>query len=451
MSAPRVTAIKLQAFKSFHSEVMPLDRATILTGRNSSGKSNALDAIEVLGRLAAGEDIGDALDGRRREGGAVRGGSVGCAPHGSDSFEIGCSVEAGGSTYEYQVEIQVVPDLKIIRERLLGPAPAVKSGTWARRELMITRPATHSGVGIEAEIFNGKRGNNPVVMFRDTRLILTQVPVRVSWRGNRAERAVLEGVDAVVTAIKGAFHLDPIPHLMRDYVPERDSELRRTGENLSAALARMSEDEPARFSRLVKLIRQVADERVDAMEVTRSPLGDVMLALRERRGEEGSDPEITPAREMSDGLLRFIAIATALLTPTGGLDIDGARGRAEGHQDSVLLVIEELENGLHPSQARRVLDLIMEASNRPDTSVVLTTHSPALLDAVEGRLMASVLVCFRDEVTGRSRISRVSDLPGYAEALAQGSLGESVTRGNLTGPETRSPDVSAFKRLLGIS
>ncbi|MFD2355905.1 AAA family ATPase [Nonomuraea ferruginea] len=49
---------------------------TLLIGRNSSGKSNALDGLEVLSRLAEGGDIVDSLDSRRgtkaRCGGASR-------------------------------------------------------------------------------------------------------------------------------------------------------------------------------------------------------------------------------------------------------------------------------------------------------------------------------------------------------------------------------------------
>lgn len=450
MAAPRITKIHLTAFKSFRGETMPLDDATVLTGRNSSGKSNALDAIEVLGRLATGEDIGDALDGRRREGGAVRGGSQGCAPHGSDFFELGCTVDSRGTNFTYQVKIQVQPHLQVLSETLEGFAPAAQSGAMAWRTLVSTRYSSGSGVGLEAEIFNGRKGPNPIRSFRDSRLIITQMPVQFSARGTRADRAVLQAIDAVLTALKGSFQLDPIPHLMRDYVPERDSELRRSGENLSAALAKMRERDTSTFQRLVDLVRKVADERIQDIDVTRSSLGDVMMALQESRSSEG--PEITPAREMSDGLLRFTAIATALLTPTVELDLDAPtlRGSEEG-DESVLLVIEELENGLHPSQAKTVLGLVLEASRRPGTNVLLTTHSPALLDAVEGSLLKSVLVCFRDEVTGLSRISRMTEIAGYAEALAQGSLGDSVSRGLLTSPDVRKRDYSDFKKLLGIS
>lgn len=161
--------------------------------------------------------------------------------------------------------------------------------------------------------------------------------------------------------------------------------------------------------------------------------------------------DITPAREMSDGLLRFIAIATALLTSNRGLDIDAGTTSAKDAADpGVLLVIEELENGLHPSQASRVLGLILEASQALATSVMVTTHSPALLNAMSGRLNRSVIVCYRDPDDGRSHLVRLPDLPGYAEAMASGDLGDAMSDGRLVRPEVRDNDYSEFNRLLGI-
>lgn len=89
MVADRITELRLTAFKSFSEVVLPLSPLTVLIGRNGSGKSNALDALEVLSRLARGGEIRDALDGARRDAGPVRGGVEGCAPIGSDSFELG--------------------------------------------------------------------------------------------------------------------------------------------------------------------------------------------------------------------------------------------------------------------------------------------------------------------------------------------------------------------------
>ena len=49
--------IRLASFKSFRDAVLPLDAFTLLVGRNGSGKSNALDGLWTLARLASGEDI----------------------------------------------------------------------------------------------------------------------------------------------------------------------------------------------------------------------------------------------------------------------------------------------------------------------------------------------------------------------------------------------------------
>lgn len=446
MTTANLTEIRLSAFKSFTREVLPVDDVTVITGRNSSGKSNALDGIEVLSRLANGEELADALDGRRREGGPVRGGSAACAPHGKARFGLGCTVMLGRSRYELDVVIQVRPELRILHESLTGPGPALESGHVEIRNLLWTRPAEAGAAGLDAELHNGKRGLNPVATFRDNRLLTSQLPLRMDPR-NKADRAVVRGAEAVLTALRGVFHLDPVPHLMRGFVSERDNDLRRTGENLSAAIARLKREDRGTFERITELVREVADERIRGLTTVSSELGDVMLALRE--GSRKS--ELSPAREMSDGLLRFVAIATALLTSNRGLDIDsGVRSPTNEISPGVTLVIEELENGLHPSQAGRVLKLILEASSELSTRVIVTTHSPALLNAMSGRLNQSVLVCYRDAEDGQSHLVRLPSLPGYAEAMASGELGDAVTMGRLVRPETRDSDHSEFNRLLGI-
>lgn len=446
MATASLRSIDLISFKSFSEATLPLDSMTVLTGRNSSGKSNALDAAEVLSRLASGEDVYDALDGRRREGGPVRGGSRGCAPHGTKSFALGCTVRLGKEEYTLRVKVQVDPEPRIIEERLWGPAPALESGTVEERLLLWTRPPTSTSPGLDAEIYNGKRGMNPASSFRDNRLLTTQLASRISPK-NRADRAVLRAAEAVTSALRGIFHLDPVPHLMRGYVSERDTDLRRTGENISAAVSRLMREEPAAFDRILQALNEVADQEVDGIAVEASPLGDLMLALRERAG---SDIDITPAREMSDGLLRFLAIATALLTSDRGLDIDPGLS-ARSVEAGVLLVVEEIENGLHPSQAGRLLGLIREAAKTQATKVLITTHSPALLNAITGSLNQSVVVCYRDPGSGKSQLTRLTELPGYAQALAGGDLGDAVSKGDLVHPRTQSPDLSEFNRLIGLS
>ena len=455
MAPAHITELRIHEFKSYRDAALPLGGTTLLIGRNSSGKSNALDGLEVLARLAEGDDLVDALDGRRRESGAVRGGSHGCVPHGLNYFRLGCRVESDGGTFDYEVKIEVEPELRIVGETLWGPGVAVKSGTTTDGVIYKTTSAGDPGMGIDVEIHNGQRGPNRVSKFRDNRLILTQVPLAVGGT-NKAEKSVLNAVENVVGALRGVFHFDPVPHLMRGYVQARDVDLRRTGQNLSAALMNLHEVDPNAFEAIEELVRSVADESIVGISFVSTQLDDLMLALQEYRGDADGASEITPAREMSDGLLRLIGIATALLSAQNGLDIDTVMPSIQGTdfvggQNGVLVVLEELENGLHPSQADRILALVRDSSDGAETSVLATTHSPSLLDAAEGKLNEHIIVCHRDATTGYSRLTPIVELPGYARALAEGSLGAALTAGKLSGHVSENEtDYSEFRRLLGI-
>lgn len=258
------------------------------------------------------------------------------------------------------------------------------------------------------------------------------------------ERVALEAANDAMAVLGGVFHLDPVPQLMRQYVPERDVVLRRNGENLSATIARLRRDDPSRFTELVDVIKNLPEQEVHALEVGRGEFGEVMLALR----EFSDGTEITvPARQMSDGMLRMIAVITALLTGGSGVAIEGTASVAP----SLTLVLEELENGLHPTQAAQVLALIKSSAAARGFQVVVTTHSPALLNALVGDDHPGVLVIGRDR-DGWTRANRLVDLPGYLAMMAAARLGDMVTAGRLPEPgEADRVDTSELNRMLGIA
>lgn len=117
MDTSVIEEVRLTAFKSFKGAVLPLDELTLLVGRNGSGKSNALDGLWALARLAQGEDVRDALDGGR-DGPAVRGGAAGCAPFGESAFSLGCTVRTGSQRVLLDVTVQVDPVVQVVAERL---------------------------------------------------------------------------------------------------------------------------------------------------------------------------------------------------------------------------------------------------------------------------------------------------------------------------------------------
>jgi predicted ATPase len=89
--------------------------------------------------------------------------------------------------------------------------------------------------------------------------------------------------------------------------------------------------------------------------------------------EEGLNKPI-PATRLSDGTMRFLAMAALLLMPT----------------PPPLVCIEEPELGLHPDALSLVAELLVAASER--TQIIVTTHSDALVSAFTDHV-DSVLVC----------------------------------------------------------
>ncbi len=433
MPSPYLEELRLTAFKSFRDAALPLRDLTLVIGRNGSGKSNAIDGLQVLSKLAQGEDIQDAIDGHRREGQEVRGGARGCAPFGDDQFALGCRVRSGEEAFELDVTIRVDPEVQIVAERL-----------WCRdngreRDLLATDTPEADKLDVLTRYDNGKQGKNPALPFRSTRLLITQVPTKVP-SGTDALDRVHRAATSVVAALEAVFVLDPVPQLMRQYVPARDVVLRRQADNLSAAVGALERD-PETWERLRELVRALPQQPVDGISLQPSTLGDVIIALEERLGKR-----VVPvsARVMSDGMLRFLAFATALLEPPPLSRHDD--DEPAGHR---MLVIEEIENGLHPSQAARAVGLIREESNRRRVRTLVTTHSPAILSALEASDHEGVVVCDRDRENGVSRLARLVDLQAYPRAMASGSLGDAVTKRRLDEVIDADDALAALDSVLG--
>lgn len=321
METPRLEEVRLTSFKSFTGQRLPLRDLTVLIGRNGSGKSNALDGLVVLSRLALGEPVRDALDGPRIGGEEpIRGGAEGCAPLGAESFALGCRVRSGEAVYDLDVEIAVAPEVRILSEQLTA-VEGVRYGSRrlaAGRSLLVGDPEASGGNRFKARFFNGLRGVDPSATFAADRLLTSQVPVGLPAT-TEATKLVHRAARDVLAVLRDVFLLDPVPHLMRQYVHTRDTELRRSADNLSAVVGNLHETDPTAFGRLTDLVAGMPEYPVRGISSVDTRIGDVQLVLRES-GYHGKEHDV-PARLLSDGMLRFLAFGTALLSaPVSGGD-----------------------------------------------------------------------------------------------------------------------------------
>jgi len=429
-SRPRLVTLQIPAFKSIRDQVLDISSLTILVGKNGSGKSNVIEALAALARLATGDRIVDALAEGADVSEPIRGLAQGSVPIGAPSFSLGCDVVVGAATYSYAVTIEASDaDARVVSERLHG-VNAPYGGPRGRTGVLLQPAGQEQEGAFVAQVFNGARGRDPRHAFRSDRLAITQLSNRLPE--SRASDLVINAAQAIRQALSEVAVIDPVPQRMREYVRSGDKDLRRSGDNLSATINAMRVSDKAAFQELARLLGQASESGVSGIKVERTKFDDVMFAVREHG-------VVVPARLMSDGLLRLAAIATAVLTS------GSRRGRR-------VLVIEELENGLHPWLARDVLTFLKAAAEERDVVLIITTHSPTLMDALTAEEHVGVVLVSRDGGGRGTRLVRLTQAPGYVDATLAGPLGsmlETGTVGDVSDDLTRRAMADVFVSLLG--
>jgi predicted ATPase len=161
----------------------------------------------------------------------------------------------------------------------------------------------------------------------------------------------------------GFYNLNP--DRIRDLQPPDAGELlARDGSNISSVLHRLESTEPNTVRRIEKYLAAVVPG-IESVEPRHLGPKET-LAFRQRVvGDE--NPWEFFAANMSDGTLRSLGVLVAAFQVTNG-----------SQRPIPLVGIEEPELAIHPGAARALLEALREASAR--TQIVLTTHSPDILD-----------------------------------------------------------------------
>ena len=367
-----IDRIIIENFKSLRRIDLSLGPLNLFIGTNASGKSNFLDALRVLQGIGNGFTIAEILDGKPR----------------STTNEVWEGVR-GGSAYAAFAGRALGDEVAItVYGRLL------EEDRWQKWEFGITFfPA--SGRVTRDYL---KSSEEFVYEFRpSTSAERDESYLRFFGEGRHAERrredlASRRFARSVADRLSNIQRVDLSIAMLKQYsTVHHVRRIGEHGENFAALVQTICRDNKTKGAYL-SWLQELRPEEVDDVGTMSGAEGDSLFMLREN-GREVS------ARTLSEGTLRFAAMTAAFFQP----DMPG------------IMTIEEIENGIHPSRLRLLVELFRSQTNRAKTQVFATTHSPTTLAWLQEAEYRTTFLCKRDEETGESTIRPLVDVPHFKE------------------------------------
>lgn len=348
--------ISIENFKSIKTLDLKLDRLNLLIGSNGVGKSNFLSFFKLVQNIYE----------QRLEKYSMQVGAENLLHYGSKTSDyISGNLHFGLNGYEFSL------------------LPNDKSGLFIERE----DSSYESGGKYSPTSWNS---NLPESHIKDSK----------GYRDSYL-RDYLSGIKIY------HFHdTSPNAPLRIEATIQDNHYLKGDGSNIAAFLYFLSKKYPKSFNRIENTVRSVAPF-FGRFNLSPDRLDETRIRL-EWLDSSGSDKYFN-ASHLSDGSLRFIALATLLLQP----------------RLPSLIIIDEPELGLHPVAINKLSAMIQVASKK--SQMIISTQSVGLLNNFEAEQIITV-----DKEGSQSRFQRLSvkDLATWLEDYSIGELwSKSVIKG----------------------
>jgi predicted ATPase len=376
--------IHIKGYKSLRDVEVNLSPLTLLFGPNAAGKSNFLDSLQLLSKMATSQTLTEAFDppyrGKPLESftfgeGGLRGlmeqerliFSIEADLHLSDAVveavnrQIqdmrrpsgeGRSESTGNSParvrerdLRYRVEIEMVPRSGFLRvtDEYLAALNSKGDPTGSRKPF-IERQGERIHLRLE-----GQAHPTQYERYLD-RTILSMPHYPPHYPHLVAARRELESWFF--------YYFEPRERMRAANPVKEVRHIGLMGEELAAYLNTLKAMEPKQFNAVEKALHTLLPD-VDGIEISVSDIGEVELQLKE-------NGIAIPSRVVSEGTLRLLGL----------LALNGAGGAPS------LVGFEEPENGVHPRRIELIAEFLNTRRRVGATQYIVTTHSPILPDMI---------------------------------------------------------------------
>jgi predicted ATPase len=369
MSAKRpIERLTIQGFLSIRQwDRLQLGPLNVLIGANGAGKSNFINYFRMLGEL---------IEGRlqiwaKRQGGADRVLSFGI----KETQELHSTIEFGRASYRF------------------GLAPTVDAGFTFVEESLVFNGSYHEPDQVGLETGKTESSLKKYSMQSEPHSLASICYHSIaSWK-------VFHFHDTSETA--GVKRLGSL---------HDKASLRADASNLAAFLYRLKAESPHTYGQIRKTVRLAIPFFDDFVLTPQSlPSGEEQIRLLWR--QQGSDYALWPS-QLSDGSIRFICLATALLQP----------------DPPSTLIIDEPELGLHPYAITLLAALIRAASEQ--MQIIVSTQSISLINQFS---LQDLIVVEREEGASTFRRLDTNEFGLWLEEYSVGDLWEKNVLGGRPG------------------
>ena len=389
---------KIEGFRSLREATWEPGKLNVVIGPNGSGKSNLLRVLGLLQKAATGDLSKEVLHF----------GGMAALLWDGQAKELAWTIEAdlmngdsdpAGERLCYELRLQqlgVGSAYRVEIERLDRSVLPTVGQTSETRNLLERLPGNAGTFDYRGERVIAPAGTVPE---EQSLLWLATNPL--------ADKTLLGFSNFLASwSIYHDIYVAQQAPLRQAAVARMENQVAADGQNLIPVLHTLytgSRD----FKKLVDDAMRAAFSK-DYEELVFPPAADQRVQLRVRWRSLKTEQS---AADLSDGTIRFLLLLAILGNPTPGS----------------LISIDEPEIGLHPSMLPIVAELAVDASER--SQIILTTHSPQLLDAFTGTPpTTTVAQC----VDGETRLS-VVDSEELRRWLGEDTLGALFRSGELEG------------------
>ncbi|MBP1180128.1 AAA family ATPase [Methylobacterium sp. PvR107] len=346
-----VREVAVSGYRSLRRISFPVDDLSVFVGGNGTGKTNLYRALELLQAAALGtltralaaEGGMDSVlwAGRRRQGEPAR-----------LCLSVSLRDDETGQVFAYAVEIGLVPQ-----------AGAEIYGAAFRQEPQVKAERLSVRNGGRTAVILDRDGRSGFVRDADGRkqslgidLLATETALGSALIATGQPEIALVRLSMTAWRFHHGFRTDADSPLRRSCLAVTTPTLASDGSDLAAVFATLAH------------IRQDTTDLDDAIDGA-FPGARLIIPEPGREASFGvTFPDfakrIFDASELSDGTLRFLALAGALL----------------GYRLPPFIALNEPETSLHPDLMEPLARLIARAAER--TQVWLVTHSDRLADAI---------------------------------------------------------------------